>query len=237
MDASSNLPKSFKNNDEFKDELGKPVSLGCEETVKSIEEGRNKLWKREFPFNQNDISETKFIPKAFLEKIPDIPAEFKEPFLHRIIKHLISSCERISKLFPNNNQDSISMESLLTIMKWAQLLVDVWQLKNPEPEREEALWKQEDWLDTLTAPLFQYGTDSDTMWCKLQEHLKTESNPDIRTFLDKYQPANTEFHPEKAKRIGKQGENVKSQRKIETIHEKHHLARLGCGFQWTLPSN
>eukprot|EP00094_Tigriopus_californicus_P010306 TCALIF_09941-PA protein Name:"Similar to K02A2.6 Uncharacterized protein K02A2.6 (Caenorhabditis elegans)" AED:0.44 eAED:0.51 QI:0/0/0/0.6/0.11/0.3/10/0/1087 len=180
--GSSNLPQLFETNEGFNDRLKQAVNLGQGETTDSIEEGRDKLWNREFPPDRQNISQSRFIPEEFLENIPDIPKEFKHSF--RTVKHVVSACEKVSKLIAKEEKNGDPTDLLPKKMKWAQSLLDVWQLEHHDQTivREE-LWKEEDWLGTLTAPLFKDRDEPNSLWYRLQSHLREAPSLDIPSFL------------------------------------------------------
>ncbi|TRY80490.1 hypothetical protein TCAL_15513 [Tigriopus californicus] len=234
-DDSSNLPRRFETNEDFNDKLTNAVNLGRDESTHSIQEGRNKLWNREYSPDQQTISEPRLIPEEFLEKIHDIPPEFKDSC--RTVKQIISSCERISRSIPENdkksNQDNntastFSVLSLLQKMTWALLLIDVWQ--SDQKLTRESLWQEDHWLDILTAPLFKDGSDSNSILFKLQSHLKKASYLDIQSFLNDYQ-STEKHHPQITKaQKAKPQSKTKVQQETLTKFLKSDKLFLGTFF-------
>eukprot|EP00094_Tigriopus_californicus_P004474 TCALIF_04312-PA protein Name:"Protein of unknown function" AED:0.29 eAED:0.29 QI:0/0.5/0.33/0.66/1/1/3/77/1102 len=181
-----NFPRHFDSNDEIEDAIVENINLGNDKMTHSMTEGRNTLWDREFPPAQSPISQTRFIPKEFLDKIINIPEEFKDSF-GRVIKQVISSCERFSNAITNRFKHDGATERLLKTMEWGQTLVDIWQFSSGVLPTRESLWKQEDWLDTLVAPLFKDGADPDSNWTKVRNHLGQQATFNAQSLLEKGQ--------------------------------------------------
>ncbi|XP_059097808.1 uncharacterized protein LOC131892086 [Tigriopus californicus] len=185
-DVMHNFPRHFDSNDEIEDAIVENINLGNDKMTHSMTEGRNTLWDREFPPAQSPISQTRFIPKEFLDKIINIPEEFKDSF-GRVIKQVISSCERFSNAITNRFKHDGATERLLKTMEWGQTLVDIWQFSSGVLPTRESLWKQEDWLDTLVAPLFKDGADPDSNWTKVRNHLGQQATFNAQSLLEKGQ--------------------------------------------------
>lgn len=181
MDQSCSLPRQFSANMKFQDELNKPVSLGNgDPETASIKEARDALWKREYPPSrrENHISHTRFIPKEFLENIPEIPKDFKDS--HKIVKTVIASCERFSKVLDGMyNKDSINVP--VKAIKWAQTLVNIWQ-PSQENSSQKSLWQEDDWPDIIAAPLLQDALEPDSLWVELRQKITEEKSFEIQSF-------------------------------------------------------
>lgn len=151
------------------------VDLGNGKQTDSLIEGAYLLWHREFP--NKPISKSRFIPQEFLEKIQDIPMELKTTF--RIVKQILSSCER---LFRAKTERTICMNQLQENMQKLQSIVDFWQYAPEEMPDRTYLLKDEDWLDSLIAPLSDQRTDSVAK--KVQQYVRNNQCPDLQTFLN-----------------------------------------------------
>lgn len=178
-DIASHVPKNFQINREFQDDLKISVNLGNGESTKSIVEGRNKLWGREFPSNQQNLS--RIIPNEFWDKTTEIPTEFKDSFW--TIQQIISSSQRIFERERKRNNQPTSIKTLLCVLKWAQLLVDVWQYEDPK-EIKESLWEREDWLESLTSPCSETPSDFDSLCFMLRPYFTSALCLDVQSFLD-----------------------------------------------------
>lgn len=203
--SSRNLPKYFESNKENENLKLPTINLGNDRMTQSLKEARDYLWERQFPTDQCPIDQTRFIPQEFVVKIPNIPDEFKDSY-YRVIKQVISCCERFSNAITNQFKNANTTDRLLGTMKWAQTLMDVWSNEIP---KNDPLWKEKDWLETLVAPLYKDGADRGSTWSKLQENFRQQINFDVHSLLENYNFNGKEVRNPKRPRLNCKPNDVK----------------------------
>lgn len=148
--------------------------------TKLTSEAAEFLWQREFA--SEDVSKNRFIPTQFLEKVHNIPREFKESY--RIVKLVISICDRISKSMDKQGLD------IMDVIQWSQDILNLWQRKEVTISSVKP-WAEPSWLDILTSPLTNQANDplnKNSLVKKFREYLEGKEFPDISKYLQQNEP-------------------------------------------------